>query len=117
MAKPDQEFRSRFWSNRGISPEVAKERGYLRYEKHDPSKVKPHFAALSPGQKATVTRKAKAEHGLAIIRFAVLEHLEKPVPELRPDDPISTETRARTGTASGSRPSTLRTTTRWTPRG
>jgi hypothetical protein len=92
MPRPDQEFKGKFWADRGIAPEVARERGYLRYEKHDISTVKGHFAGLSPGQKATVTRKAQAEHGLAIVRFPVLDDLEKPIPELRPDVAISTET-------------------------
>lgn len=44
MPRPDQEFKGKLWTNRGIAAEVARERGYLCYEKHDISVVKGHFA-------------------------------------------------------------------------
>jgi hypothetical protein len=48
----------------------------------------PYFAVLSPRQQVSVRRKVNEVSGLAILRFAVMEGLEKPLPELRPDDPI-----------------------------
>ena len=88
MAKPDQEFRGAFWVDRGIGHDVASRRGYIVYERGEIEKVMPYFAVLSPRQQVSVRRKVNEVSGLAILRFAVMEGLEKPLPELRPDDPI-----------------------------
>jgi hypothetical protein len=62
--------------------------GYIVYERGEVEKVMLHFDALSPRQRVSIRNKVNKESGLAILRFAALDGLERPLPELRPDEAI-----------------------------
>jgi len=99
---PDNE---EFWTVRGIDPLVRDVRPYPRYYKGDVSFVQRAFAAApTAGQKATTTRKAKAADGVLIMRHAVLPDLAPILPEIRPDDAISTARAKRHWHGDGKRP-------------
>jgi len=85
----------RFWLERGIDLDVRDARPYVPYGE-DVSAVREAFAALrSPGQKASIVRKARAVGGVMIERHPVMPGLGDVLPELRPNVAISTETPRR----------------------
>jgi hypothetical protein len=101
MSKPDKEFKGPFWTKRGIDAEVAKRRGYGFWEDGNPEEVRETYRdyGLKGGVLGTLTRWAKGDedtgkpgHGLLIVRHRVHPRYKKIVPEMRPTDPIVTDT-------------------------
>jgi hypothetical protein len=95
-----------FWTERGIDPAVRDARPYTHYYEDDVTPVQKAYKGLkNAGQRANVTRKAKAEtdeggvrkrvEGIIIHRHAVYPELPEVLPELRPDTAISTATPKR----------------------
>ena len=81
----------KIFSDRGVTPDVARDRGYIRYEKGDRDAIEL-FGAIPRRQRgATVTRRINFAGGYLMPRLPVDESLRRIMPEFGPADALEQE--------------------------
>jgi hypothetical protein len=95
VTEPPEVNSAEWWAEHGVADEVRAARPYVRWTTDDVEPVREAYAGLTPGQQTTLLRWAAESDGLIIYRHSFeppRDFLGRVYPEIRPDQPVVTET-------------------------
>ena len=85
-----------WWAEHGVADEVRAARPYVRWTTDDLEPVREAYGGLTRGQQRTLVRWARQSDGLVIYRHSfervLAGELRYVYPEIRPDEPVHTQT-------------------------